>query len=120
MCVVGVGLNVLPQELDGLGSGYACLAELAPALDAPQVLARVAPPLAQAVQRFERDGFASFADAFARRDLLRGHRIVTTGPDTTEGVAEGVDDRGGLRVRGDVLHTLSSGEVSVRLQDSAC
>lgn len=120
MCVVGVGLNVLPQELDGLGSGYACLAELAPALDAPQALARVAPPLAQAIQRFERDGFAPFADVFAQRDLLRGHRVITTGPEATEGVAEGVDERGGLRVRGDVLHTLSSGEVSVRLQDTAC
>lgn len=120
MCVVGVGLNVLPQELDGLGSGYGCLTEVAPALDAPQALARVAAPLVAAIQRFEREGFAPFAADYARRDLLRGHRVVTSGPDATEGVADGVDERGALRVRGDTLRLLSSGEVSVRLQDSAC
>ncbi len=120
MCVVGVGLNVLPQELDGLGSGYGCLTEVAPALDAPQALARVAAPLVAAIQRFEREGFAPFAADYARRDLLRGHRGVTSGPDAAEGVADGVGERGALRVRGDTLRLLSSGEVSVRLQDSAC
>jgi BirA family transcriptional regulator, biotin operon repressor / biotin---[acetyl-CoA-carboxylase] ligase len=120
MCVVGAGLNVLPQQLEGLGHGYACLAEVDPAANAPRALACVAEPLVRAILRFEREGFAPFAEAYARRDLLRGHRVVTSGPDATEGLAEGVDERGALRVRGEALHTLSSGEVSVRLQDAAC
>lgn len=122
MCVVGVGLNVLPQQLEGLGSGYACLAELDPGTSAPAALARVAPALVQAVRRFEREGFAPFAADFARRDLLSGHRITTSGAEAGEGTAEGVDERGALRVRqaDGTLRVLASGEVSVRLQGDAC
>jgi BirA family biotin operon repressor/biotin-[acetyl-CoA-carboxylase] ligase len=76
--------------------------------------------MVEAIRRFEHDGFAAFALDFARRDLLRGQRVVTTGPDATEGVADGVDERGALRVLGDDPRTLSGGEVSVRLQDDAC
>lgn len=115
MVVIGVGLNVQPQPLDTeLSSGYACLQELWPTIDAPIALRRVAPPLAATVKRFEREGFAPFAAAFRRRDLLCGHAITTTHPDVPEGVAEGIADDGALRVRAGALHTLVSGEVSVR------
>jgi BirA family biotin operon repressor/biotin-[acetyl-CoA-carboxylase] ligase len=119
MCVVGCGVNVLPQP-DGspdLSSGYGCLAELDAAASAPHALAAVAPPLVQALRRFEAEGFAPFADAFARRDLLRGQRVTTTAAEAAEGIAEGVDERGALRVRGEGgLHSVVSGEVSVRLR----
>lgn len=121
MCVVGVGLNVLPQQVEGLGSGYASLSELDPAADAPRALAAVAAPLVRAIRQFEREGFAPFGAAYARRDLLAGHRVVTSGAEAVEGVAEGVDERGALRVRtADGLRLLASGEVSVRLQGDAC
>lgn len=121
MCVVGIGLNVHPQQLEGLGSGYACLNEIAPELDAPHALATVAVPLVRAIQQFEREGFAGFAAAYARRDLLAGHRVLTTGPDATEGVARGVDERGALRIdTAGGPRLLASGEVSVRLQGDAC
>ncbi len=120
MCVVGVGLNVLPQALDGLSSGFACLEELGAGITAPQALATVAAPLLRALLRFEADGFAPFAAAYARRDLLRGQPITTTRPDLPEGIADGVDGRGALRVQAGALHTLVSGEVSVRLQGAAC
>ncbi|MDE2276841.1 MAG: biotin--[acetyl-CoA-carboxylase] ligase [Burkholderiales bacterium] len=120
MCVVGVGLNVLPQPVSGLSNGYACLQELDPAVTAPVALARVAAPLVQALLRFEREGFAPRVDAYARRDLLRGQVVTTTLPalpeGVAEGVAEGVDERGALRLRRDGLHELVSGEVSVRLR----
>ena len=115
MTVVGVGLNVLP--LPGgteMTSGFACLRELWPDVMAPQALQRVALPLAQALQRFGADGFAVFAPAYRRRDLLRGQKVSTTFPGVAEGVAEGIDDLGALRVRAGTVHALVSGEVSVR------
>ena len=125
MCVVGVGLNVLPRPADEAGGltaaatlshGYASLSEIAPALDAPAVLERIAAPLVQALLRFQDTGFAPLAPAYARRDVLLGQPISTTQPDVPEGIAEGVDERGALRVRCGAVHRLISGEVSVRLQ----
>ena len=118
MAVIGVGVNVLPQpHPQELGSGYGYLQELQPGIDPPGALRRVALPLAQALRRFERDGLAPFVDAFRRRDLLLGQAITTTHPDVPQGLAEGIDDEGGLRVRvaaSGALQTLVSGEVSVR------
>ena len=136
MCVVGVGLNVLPQPAgasraaEDLSHGYASLQELHPAITAPLALARVALPLVQALQGFESMGFAPLAAAYSRRDLLLGHAVVTSAPLSLQGVSEGVDETGALRVRsagpdaaapdadspdGAVLHRVVSGEVSVRL-----
>jgi BirA family biotin operon repressor/biotin-[acetyl-CoA-carboxylase] ligase len=115
MAVIGVGLNVRPQPLtQELSSGFGCLQELAPAIDAPQALRRVAAPLARAVRQFERNGLEPFAAGYRRRDLLFGRPVRTTFPGVPEGVAEGIDEQGALRVRAGTLHTLVSGEVSVR------
>lgn len=116
ICVVGVGLNVRPRlDVQGLSSGYACVQELQPTLDAADLLAGVAPALLAALQTFERAGLAPFAAQFARRDLLRGQLVDTTLADVPHGVAEGVDAQGALRVRhGAGTVAVSSGEVSVR------
>ena len=118
LCVVGVGLNVLPQPAggaQGLASGYACLQELDPGASAPAVLARVTPRLARALRRFEAQGFAPLVAAYQRRDLLRGQTVSITVPEALQGTAEGVDDQGALLVRSGALHRVVSGEVSVRL-----
>ncbi len=134
MCVVGVGLNVRPQPgplVSGpaalpplvLASGYACLQELDADADAPRALAHTALPLVRALQRFEAQGFAPLLPAYARRDLLRGHRVSTTGAEALHGTAEGVDEQGALQLRtGEGEHTVRrivSGEVSVRLSGAA-
>jgi BirA family transcriptional regulator, biotin operon repressor / biotin---[acetyl-CoA-carboxylase] ligase len=115
MCIIGVGLNVLPQQTEDLSNGYACWQEVDPQAGAPALLATVAEPLVRALLRFEREGLAAFESAYARRDLLRGHVVTTTLSDVPQGVAEGIDASGALRVRaGSTLHTLVAGEVSVR------
>ncbi len=119
MCVIGVGLNVWPQAHEGLTHGYACLQELDPGASAPAALARVAEPLVRAVLAFQTAGFAPLVAAYTRRDLLLGQPVSTTLAEAAEGVAEGVDEHGALRVRCDGLHRIVGGEVSVRLHGGA-
>ena len=118
LAVIGVGINVLPVAGGTAAGGYACVQEIDAQASAPRVLAQVAKPLVDAVQRFESEGFEGVAAAYARRDLLQGRPVHTTQVDVPEGRAEGVSDAGALLVRtpDGVLHTVGSGEVSVRLQ----
>ncbi len=118
LAVVGVGLNVLPQPAEGLEHGYACVQELDPGAAAPALLARVAEPLVQALQRFEHQGLAPWLAAYARRDVLAGQPVRTTLASCPEGVAEGIAADGALRVRAPdgTLQHIVGGEVSVRLQ----
>jgi biotin-[acetyl-CoA-carboxylase] ligase BirA-like protein len=113
MAVIGVGLNVQPVHLAEMA---ASLSEIDPQLTPASVLARLMPPLARALVRFEREGFAGFEAAYAERDLLRGGPVVTTDAACPRGEAIGVDSDGGLRVRADdgSEHRILSGEVSVR------
>ncbi len=140
LCVIGVGLNVLPLPDEGLTHGLAALQELVAQaqastnssrsaaagsatggpISAPAVLARIAMPLVHALLRFEREGFAPLAAAYRRRDLLLGQRVHTTGPQAMQGVCEGVDADGALLLRcAGVLQRVVSGEVSVRWQPGA-
>ena len=89
--------------------------EIDPGFDAPATLARIAAPLVQGLLRFQAEGFAPLVPAYARRDVLLGQRVGTTQPEVPDGVAEGVDEHGALRVRCGVVHRLISGEVSVRI-----
>jgi BirA family biotin operon repressor/biotin-[acetyl-CoA-carboxylase] ligase len=116
MAVIGIGLNVLPQALKDLSLGYACLAELLPQADAPQVLARIAEPLVRCLQAFQRQGFAPLQARYAARDALAGRAVTTTLEGVPAGIAEGVDSDGALLVRaGGVCHRVASGEVTVRV-----
>ena len=53
--------------------------------------------------------------AYSRRDLLLAQPVSISQPQALEGIAEGVDEQGALRVRSDGVHRVVSGEVSVRL-----
>ncbi len=111
--VIGVGINIAPRTATGLATPPAWLQELEPGLDAPAALLRVAPPLVQAVQRFEAQGFAPFRAAFLQRDALAGRHVSLS--DGTQGLAQGVDGSGALLVHTSAgLTRVSSAEVSVR------
>lgn len=113
MVVIGIGLNVRPMEIGAVSTGYACVSEFDPAVDVAGVLHRVALPLVTALRAFERDGFTTFHQRFAARDVLSG-RNVRSG--AIEGIAQGVDADGALQVRtaDGVLQRVTSNEVSVR------
>lgn len=116
MCVVGVGLNIRPQALTSLSSGYASLSELDASTSAPEALLRVAAPLARALREFERGGFGGFRGRFAARDALAGRRVSTTQDSCPDAIAEGVDDRGALCLlcRDGRRLVVNSGDVTVR------
>ncbi len=117
LCVVGVGLNVLPLPAPDLSQGYAWVQELNAEATAPGVLVQVALPLVRMLQAFEADGFGPLVGRYGRRDVLRGQPVSTTLPALPQGVAQGVDALGALQVAQEgVLHAISSGEVSVRLR----
>lgn len=115
MAVIGVGLNLHPQPVRDLATGFASLDELDPGITPPAVLHRVALSLAEVLRQHEREGFKPFAERYARRDLLLNRPVSTTAP-VFEGVARGVAEDGALLVEtAQGLQRLSSGEVSVRL-----
>ncbi len=117
MAVIGVGLNVSEQPVSELSTGFACLQELMPGIDAPGALQRIARPWIEAVLLFQREGFAPFRERFERRDHLAGRTITTTLDDLPSGVAEGIDAAGALLVRvGGSLRSVGAGDVSVRPQ----
>jgi BirA family biotin operon repressor/biotin-[acetyl-CoA-carboxylase] ligase len=121
MCVVGVGLNIWPQEVADASTGVASLRELDPQATAPGALAAVAPGLVRALLAFERGGFGGFADRYAARDALAGRAVTTNLHEAREGIAEGVDERGALQLLcADGRRVqVTSGEVSVRPARSA-
>lgn len=128
--VIGIGLNVLPQDgasaspgrpdrpgaADGRGALFATapawLQALRPDLDAPAALLALAGPLVQALRRFEREGFAPLVGRYAARDALAGPVRLSDG---TEGVSLGVGAGGELRVQtADGVREVRTAEVSVR------
>jgi BirA family biotin operon repressor/biotin-[acetyl-CoA-carboxylase] ligase len=119
LVIVGIGLNVQPFDAGTTSTGFASISEIDERATAPSVLAQVAVPLVQALKQFEREGFATFADRFAARDMLRGRAVRTTHADVPEGIARGVSPQGALLVESaSGIASVTSGEVSVRLADA--
>ena len=120
VAVIGIGVNLLAQCVESVATGVAWLAEIDPgaAQRSAWLPERLVPALAAAMQRFEREGFAAFAAAFAARDLLRGRAVrCAAGADKgQEGIADGVSASGELLLRTPRgVERIGSGEVSVRL-----
>lgn len=125
LVVIGVGLNIARPEAQAVSAAVgadgtapppmapAGLSEVLVGLTAGEVLARVVPALVRDVRAFEMHGFARFGPRFAARDALRDQPVRLS--DGTQGVAQGVDALGALRVLTACgLQTIASSEVSVR------
>jgi len=118
--VIGIGINIRAVALDPAAPAAALpavppggLQELLPELDAPATLLRIIPPLVQAVQAFERFGFAPFQARFAARDVLAGRAVQLS--DGSTGTAHGAAENGALLVHTAAgMKEITSSEVSVR------
>ncbi|MEO5883214.1 MAG: biotin--[acetyl-CoA-carboxylase] ligase [Caldimonas sp.] len=120
VAVIGIGINLLEQRVAAASTGVAWLAEIdADAATPPEALpARLVPALASTLRRFESDGFAAFAAAFAARDLLRDRpvRWAAGSRPARHGIAVGVSTTGELLLRTPAgIERVGSGEISVRL-----
>jgi BirA family biotin operon repressor/biotin-[acetyl-CoA-carboxylase] ligase len=117
--VVGVGLNLrLGAAAAAIDQACIDLAALAPAPARVQVAARLVDHLVEALDRFATHGFAAFAAAYARHDVLYGREVeLLQGERRRQGVARGIDARGALRVAfADGEELVDSGEVSLRMR----
>lgn len=122
LAVIGIGLNVRPIDVPDSDMAVASLSELRHDIDAPAALALIAGPLVEALISFQNDGFVPFINRFAARDLLHGREVTLSHAEVSRGLAQGVADDGALLVEaGERIHTVHSGEVSVRPVDpDAC
>ncbi len=121
--VIGVGINIARPDASALqtstaGNGLvgvppAGLCEVRMGITVGETLGMVAPALVRDVLHFAEAGFEAFAPRFALRDVLRGRTVRPSVGD--EGLAEGVDLRGALKVRSSAgVQSIQSSEVSVR------
>ena len=119
--VVGVGVNLrLPVAVRAAaGQETIDVAELlgGVSLSRNDFAACLLRELVCGLDCFATEGFAAFAADFARSDLLRGRLLQVTGAEGVfEGIGDGIDERGALRVRTPRgVRELDSGEVSVRV-----
>jgi BirA family biotin operon repressor/biotin-[acetyl-CoA-carboxylase] ligase len=118
--VIGIGINVdLPAAMRrGLERPCTDLVGLCPGAPPSrnELAAALIARLIQVLDAFDASGFSASAAAWAERDALAGRRIRVDDPrGSFEGVAEGVDLRGALRVRTAAgMRTIDSGEITVR------
>ncbi len=116
--VIGVGLNLLPPELDG-GAPAAAMPELA-AVEPELLLAELASGLAAALAQFEQAGFAAFRARWNALHAYAGQPVVLLdhGRVLQQGVAEGVDDSGCLLLQTAAgLQPVMAGDVSLRRRE---
>lgn len=121
--IIGVGINVRAPQGEWVlppspgqtlvARPPAWLQDAPAALDAPATLSAVTAPLVADVLRFQAQGFAAFAERFARCDLLAGRDVELS--DGRTGRALGVSATGALRLQiAQGIDEVLSGDVSVR------
>jgi len=104
IAVTGIGLNcrTTPALAARLGRRIAALEEFVPSLPSRnEVAARVASELLEAMDAFEAGGFAAFKDAWEAMHAYSGQRLRVRLADgrVVAGVADGLAEDGGLRLR---------------------
>lgn len=119
--VVGIGINHLMPASAGaqIDQPWVRLAELCPSVSRNLLAARVISEVLLALEAFQLDGFESFRAEWSQLDAYKGLPvIVKTGAQDILGIADGVDETGGLRLLGTdgLLQVMKGGELSLRLQ----
>lgn len=122
LVVVGIGLNVslgraLTEQVASTGNLATDLAALGAARTSrSQLVAALVDCGIDGMLEFARSGFDSFIGEYRRADLLAGSAVRVIGAQSSlEGVADGVDGDGALRLHTATgLERIVSGDVSVR------
>jgi BirA family biotin operon repressor/biotin-[acetyl-CoA-carboxylase] ligase len=118
--VIGIGINLrLPADIVAAIDQPVTDISMLTGADPPsrnRLAGRLLARLVETLDRFAGQGFAAIAADYARADTLLGKAVRVAAADgTRDGVAEGVDSRGALRVRhDDTIATYDSAEVTVR------
>lgn len=119
--IIGIGLNLrLTDTLRGQAGQPTCdLATLAGGTppERNRAAAALVAALAEGLRQFEREGFAAFADEYARHDLLRDQPLRLSGAGGEHaGTGAGVDNRGALLLRlpDGEIQRVDSADVTVR------
>lgn len=119
--VIGIGLNLrLTDALREQAGQPTCdLATLAGGMppDRNRAAAALIAALAEGLRQFEREGFAAFADEYARHDLLCDQPLQLSGAGGEfTGTGAGVDHRGALLLRlpDGEIQRIDSADVTVR------
>ena len=127
LAVIGVGLNVRMPAMDKDEGGTAIsrpwtdlISQLHPEnadISRNQLVSFMLDEMLETLERFEREGFEGFSDAWRELDLLQGKRIeLEQNGQQLSGVAQGVDANGGLLLETDssAIRVFHSGEASIQ------
>lgn len=112
--IIGIGVN-LAQTVFPEGVNAVSLEEAGYSADPEKLCADIVRHFLEI--RRSRFDFSRYAGEYQSRSVVLGREIVyLKNVETVCGIAEAIDERGGLVVRvGENLHTLDSGEISLRL-----
>tara|TARA_R110000796_G_scaffold47026_1_gene113370 strand:- start:1552 stop:2529 length:978 start_codon:yes stop_codon:yes gene_type:complete len=125
VAVIGVGINVLMQPESGGGIDQAWTSLLqAPGsgeLNRNKLIATFAYKLQGAMERFRRAGFEDFIAEWDRRDAWLGRSVsIVAGTNSLQGVHQGVNERGALKLlTSEGVSLVSGGEVSLRVNNAS-
>ena len=116
--VIGIGINLRSPRVAAIDQPFTDLAALCGGVppSRTRVVARLIEHLIDATDHFIAHGLASMESEYARHDALAGRAIVVqTAGATRNGIAQGIDTRGALRVKhGNETIAYDSAEVSIR------
>ena len=118
--VLGVGINhrMPPSVAAVIDQKWTRLEERHPGISRNTLAAKTISHLLLMLEQFQRQGFAPFRQRWQALDAHYGLSVVIkTGAADIEGIADGVDETGGLRLLTSTgLQIMKGGEVSLRVQ----
>ena len=119
--MIGVGLNVLPGDLEIDQPAIDLASHLDRDLSRNDVAASVINGLVSLLADWPASGFNGWRDKWCARDMLKGEPITVTGGEGLAGIASGVDEAGALLIRTEQgMQAVFSGETSVRRNKNSC
>ncbi|WP_439887353.1 bifunctional biotin--[acetyl-CoA-carboxylase] ligase/biotin operon repressor BirA [Pseudomonas sp. MBLB4123] len=122
--VIGIGINVnmLPGALQVIDQPWTSMrAELGHGVDRNELVSLLNERLSIYLERHRKEGFSRLLEEWQSNHLWQGRAaILTAGAQQIEGVVQGVDSTGALRLLVDGVERLfSGGELSLRLRNDS-